>query len=199
MINLPEHKAPDDLWDKIEAHLEGDYQENNKETLRKAINQLPVYKANEAIWNKILEKLDEKSVFIFSNNSNLIINISKIAAVFVLLFSLTIVVYNQIKLSPKETIIYTEEVFETGSQFEDESISMNHMENFIAMNCEKIPETCTKPEFKELKNQLEELKQEAGKIKEMLKQHKDPNLEKFLYRIENDQMQIQKEITQLFI
>lgn len=55
--NLPEHKAPDGLWESMNRQMQ---QEEKDIVLKKALSELPVLEADDAIWNEIEAKLDKK-------------------------------------------------------------------------------------------------------------------------------------------
>ena len=88
--NLPRHKVPNECWFLTEKEIRKVNAEKNRDILKAAISNLPEYKARETIWNGVEKELN-RSLDIKSKTNRLIYNISKIAAVFIILDVLSIV------------------------------------------------------------------------------------------------------------
>ncbi|MBN2520902.1 MAG: hypothetical protein JXB17_10385 [Bacteroidales bacterium] len=187
---LPAYKAPDKIWGNIAKRMD-----NMNAPLQRAIQDLPVFKVPEKIWNTIeegLEKEGGKKVFLFQKQ------VIRIAASIIVLLAIGYLVKYFI-VPPDKDLIYSVEIVEDDTGIDFMPTVDTGSSDIILSNCKKNPEVCESPLFIELENQLKELKAEQEKLQKILKGNPDPQLIKFLYRMENDRVEIEKKIIKMFI
>lgn len=183
---LPKNKVPDMVWGRIEDELL-----NN--SLQKTINELPTFAAPKKIWNDIDNNLVPalKNKIRFYSNTYV-----RIAASILLIIGIGFLFYNNMKQSDYKLTYSIEKNYDE-IIFNPVSESINT--NYIAGNCQKLPEICETPVFKELNSQLSELITEKDKLEKIMENNPDPQLMKFYYKLENKKVSIEKEIIKLFV
>ena len=198
---LPSHKPKKDLWAEIEKELDND----NK--LKNVIDQLPKYSPDEKLWEKIDEKLElnTRIISIYKHENRRVVSFLKIAATVLVLISIggiTAKILSTNANENKEQIVYSEEIIETNTISVDESsVSENKkLTAFINQACQAMPDVCGKPEFADLKNQLQDLQNEQEKLKKSIKKNSDnTELLKYQLEIENEIGDVSKQLIQQLI
>ena len=199
---------------------------NQEYNLKKAINQLPSFKAPNKIWNGIEKALDknneslckaiddlpsfkapdkiwsgiEKKLEEQSRKKVLLIPkpFLQIAASIIIIFSIGYLATYYFRNSDKD-VTYSIEIIENEMEVDFYPAVDFESTNIISSNCQKVPEVCESPIFIELQSQLKELKNEQEKLESMLKNESNPQLLKFYYRIENERVDIEKKLVKMFV
>ncbi len=195
---LPQHKAPDKCWCVIENQINNSETENNPEVLEEAILNLPVYKAKDTIWNEIDKNLNNSSKE-KGQKLRLFYKISKIAAVLILLIGVTFFFKNVLIKRDTEAVFYTTETVMKPQELNTEDGAYNNLGKLIRLHCSTTPTVCKKDEFIELNSMLTDLEKEEENLIKVSKKSSTQDLTKFLSRISNQKIEIQKEILQMFI
>ncbi len=145
--NLPEYKAPDSIWNKIESEMINEIAES---PLSAALKQLPVHKPSETVWENIEQNLPAQTP-----KFTVWRNVLGIAASIALAVGFFFWVGNN-KPQYEVEFAYTEEVLDERMQFasfetDDEAFEM------IDHICSEKGFLCEHSDFKNLKMELEEL------------------------------------------
>ena len=131
--------AKDRLWEQIKPEIKTDglYYEYNRESLARAISDLPDSDPQQDLWAVIHENIREYEIRI--NSRKLYIYLSGVAAV-IIMFIATIILYQSISLKQIKKI---------SEQNIEESV-----ESFLAQVCSVNPAKCTEAGFIELKSAI---------------------------------------------
>ncbi len=194
IAELPEMEANDAIWDNIlaKSSVNIDYKEKNKENLNNAINDLPDLNAPDEAWNKISQTVVKKKSLPIRK---LYLSISAAAAV----LAITFIVLKNTDIFQEGKIEYSTEIIFVDDEADIQSSGDDKINDYLSHNCKNLPLVCENPKFKDLNLQLNELETEENKLRKVIEQNNEPQLKKYLYRIENDKVGIQKELMQMFM
>ncbi len=190
--NLPQANTPDGCWNQITQKL------SNKEEikLRKALNSLPQRKAGTAIWLKIEKELSEKNTGrLISVKLN---NVIKIAALFIIFIGVLNVLKYYNKPARSEKNQYRVVIASQGHQLPNDNDD-NMLSTIIRQYCSQSPEICSNEEFLELNKLLVEVQIEVENLNRINRKRGNAQLNKYLLRLNNQKIEIQKEMLQIFI
>jgi len=181
---LPEYKAPENLWQKIEEKLA---QQNPN--LTNAIQNMPLYKAPVNTWEKIEHELDKNKRIGKGKELRLLIRISA-AAILVLSVGVGLWLRFGNKNTELERLqVKNIEIHQNGDGIE--SI-------YNPALCKSNPQICNTDLFKSLDKELNEIKTEIETMKPMIKGN-DPQLMKYYYRLENEKAEIEKRLVKIIM
>lgn len=185
---LKEFKAPD-IWVDIAANL-GTSDDSVVDNLQSAINDLENSEAPD-VWLPIEASLPK------GRAGKRFFHWSVAASVSILVVS--VVLFYQSSQNPiDETISYsTEEVdyFETGLEISLTEATDDKILDYVKKNCKKLTQTCQNPEFKGLLETYIELADAKQQLeKELAKSTNQPQLMKYLIRVEKNQTQVGKDM-----
>jgi hypothetical protein len=202
--DLPKyHLENNEVWENISSRL--DHIENIK-------NSLPKFEAPANIWGRIEEKLNEEGLVDNTAKhwkpSSMILNKHKripltikysIAASIVFLIGLSIWKFTD-HSNTNGKLIYSVESSETIETIQPEinNDTQNTMNDMISQNCKNSPGICTSPRFLDLQKELTEINKVYDELKEKINQDPNDQLYKYLFRIENERVAVQKELLQIF-
>lgn len=186
--NLPKYRLPDaDLWNKIGHRLD-----NSPEIF----SELPSFKAPEVIWNNLEQKLneiDQKN----KNTRTLFLKFS-VAASIAAIIALGVWRFYPWR-NTNETLTHSVEILINDENNEDTDDKMlSDLNTLLAQNCKSNPVVCSTKSFKNLEKTLNEIDKEYGDLKKEIQKSNDNQLYKYLYRLENERVSIQKELLQMF-
>lgn len=191
---LPKQKLDEDIWFAIEKDLD---KYNSNISLSNAISNLPYEKLENDLWEGIERKVYHKRWLEFFNP--LSHNPYKVAATVILVIGLSIVFNKVFTKKAIEKVIYSEEWIEEKPLYNFENVDA-HIEiaDNISDYCKRLPETCEQEVFTDLNKQLEQLQQEKQRLKETIEKTRNQSLAKYLNRLENKELEIEKKILNLF-
>lgn len=186
---LPEHTPPSMLWEQLEEKID------TENLLQKTIARLPEYAAPEAIWENIEARLEPAKL---ANPK--IVRITwryAAAAAFVLLLAAVWFVRTgtsgafNTRVSVHEEIL-DEHLLEVSREPEDDAFAL------IDQLCaERLP-VCEQPEFKSLRDELNELTTAKTELREALGNYgDDPELHAQLIRIERERSDVLRQMMNL--
>ncbi len=188
---LPSYTAPDGLWSRIEEQLS-----TRDENLRSAIGELPAFEAPTGIW----EGIEERTHIWGREIRHLYMTqIFRVAASVALLISLAYLTYRVLHPAKEETISEHIEIVEEDDYPDIRSAGTEIRSGFNTQLCKGNPQLCNSPQYKELDRQLKELQEELNKIIEQPGSKNDPQLLKYYYRLENERIQVEKQMIRLII
>ena len=176
---LPRHSVELDLWSSIEGQLCQD---------QHIAERLPRRKARAILWELIeieLDKTTTKRRRLFSPMSWTAV------AVVAMVFTFGVVFHSQ---QSSTHIYYSEEiVMETPQvkQWRTEEVN-------VLSNCAEQPAVCSTPNFTRLKTNLDLLKKEELKLRQLLQTTNDSKIELYHSRLVKDIQQVEAQILQLF-
>lgn len=174
---LPNHSTEVDLWEKIEKKL------SNKPSIA---DKLPNHKADINLWLGIEKALERKTPRQFLRFRY--ISAAASVAVIITLSTVFFTHNNQEQLYFSEEIIITETT--TGNTVIKGKDIME--------NCNEYPAVCSSPDFTRLKSNLDQLKREELKLRDLKKATNDPKMELYHSRIVKDIQQVEAQMMQLF-
>ncbi len=183
ILQLPVFKTPEKVWDGIENRL------NQKKTiLKRVIDELPVFKAPDGSW----EKID-----IPSRKKHLrLVDFRKIAVAAILIIALGLGAL-LVQRQNKSGLTSMDNNYTSDS--DEKSSSVGGLESiYNPALCAGNPEVCNSPEFKELAIQMKIVNAELKKLKLLLKQD-NFQLRNYYYRLENEKVEIEKQMARLII
>ncbi len=175
---LPKHSAASGLWDKIEEQVVGDTH---------LAARLPVHKANPDLWLAVEQGLEKRTFRRFLH-----VPYIAAAASVVLVIMLSTVFF--LRHYSKETIYFTEEIYTPGTSMEE----LKSQEFAVLENCSEFPIVCSTPDFTRLKSNLDRLKREEIKLRDLRKTTNDPKIELYHSRIVKDIRQVEAQMMQMF-
>jgi hypothetical protein len=178
---LPQFKAPENTWNKVEERLN-----EHASPISKAIADLPEYRAPVDTWKEIENNLDKRSD---SYNSNRIFFIVKIAASILILISVS---YGIIRYRVQSNQISEGNTFPATEQ----STGIESIYNPAL--CQSNPQVCNTELFKSLDKELHELKQELEELKSLMKED-DPQLKKYYHRLVNERIDVEKRMVKIIM
>lgn len=176
---LPQYSPPESVWENIEQGL-------NETPLQKALSQLPTYEPPVQTWFDMTEQMPQPQR-----------NWWRYAAAAVVLLAVGIggyltmkpnyenatIAYSQEKINPK-TIVTTNQTIEQ---------QYAHLQAL----CQKRVTVCEKPEFKNLKKELDNLTAAGNQLKEALGAYNtDATLSAQLSEIERERADILKKLNE---
>jgi hypothetical protein len=188
---LPQFKAPDNIWDKIQNEL------NTPEEmvpLKEALSKLPTYDAPDSIWSTIEKSLDPQA----KKENGFMVFMSKplvsIAASLLLLIGFMAWFFNQPSATNQEVeLVQYEEVIQ-----EDWQIQADEDEAAFALVdqfCREKHFVCNQPEFQNLKSELDELNLACDAMKEVIGNYNDaPEMIAQLTEIEMERTEVLKKL-----
>lgn len=185
---LPEYKAPDFVWDKINHDLARDPK------LSKAIKELPTHQAPDHIWTNIEKTINRKPKFIQLGG------IKRIAAAIAVLVVVSIGVnflINSSSTDPFDSleVSISEETVDDAILSANEREDEQDIERLLSL-CSNMEFICTRPRVSKLKNDLLELSQAKKLLKEALGEFgTEVYLIQQLKDIEIEQSNLIKELT----
>lgn len=175
--HLPKHSVEIDLWDTIDQQL------SRQNTL---VNKLPQHKADSELWYAIEDELKRSKTRRFLR----LRYISAAASIAVIMtFGTVYFTHNS-----HENIYFTEEVYTPTLVSDDFTLpKVNVLEN-----CDEYPDVCNTPDFTRLKSNLDQLKREELKLRDLKKATNDPKMELYHSRIVKDIQQVEAQMIQMF-
>jgi len=178
-------KAPD-VWNSINDRLHTDA---NRDALSQAIEELDVKEAPD-IWAEVESSLDERKT---------VKRPFWYAAAAISLLLVSYLFYNQLSQGQTEEIITysTEEVeyFEVAGEMEGFESNDDEILQYVHQNCKRLIAKCEDPEFKGLLETYMELNDAKEEIEaELDKNNNQPQLMKYLIRVEKNQTQVGKDM-----
>lgn len=192
---LPQTKAPAKIWDNIEAELENDNYENNRQHFKRAIHHLPNTKTPDIVWENIHQQLNHTSLLRLT-----IGNYLKIAASIALLMAFAFLMQHILHTnSNNELLSFSEEIMEDNLS---ETVLLNIDSEFnkvLEKQCAIQPDVCENPQFTELNKELEDLTKSLVQLKTQSENaDNDPETYKYILRIEKEKAEITKKLIQQF-
>ena len=190
---LKTQSAPGFIWENIntEINFPG---EKNRAAFIQATKQLPNYKLEVDLWQEIDSNINKKIPIKHYNNYFVL----KIAAAIIILFGISFMLRNQSRNAGQ--IVITTTINE--DNFYQPELNSNNgpgIQQEIDLLCSTLPENCELPIIKELQTQLNEVSIQYEELKTMVIQSSNPDLLKYLHRIENEKYKIEKELLTLII
>jgi hypothetical protein len=174
--SLPKFEAPGELWERIEERL------NNEDSINKTVE-----KSTPAVL--ILKKVSGKSLFIKYS----------IAASIVLLLGLSTWKFTR-QSGTNGKIIYSVESSGTIEKIQPEinDDTENNLNTMISEYCKFSPGVCNSSRFLDLQKELTDINKVYDELKEKITRDPNDQLYKYLFRIENERVTVQKELLQIF-
>jgi len=183
--NLPEYKAPDSIWDKIESEMNEEIAES---PLSIALKKLPVHKPSEEVWGNIEQNLPAQSP-----NFTVWRNVLGIAASIALAVGFFFWIGNN---NPQYDVeyAYAEEILDDRMQFANFETDEEAFE-MIEEICSEKSFLCEHTDFKELKLELEELNEAHEELEFAMGEYNtSPELSKELKDIEMERTVVFKRL-----
>lgn len=176
---LPKHSVELDLWSTIEQQLpQGQH----------LAARLPRHKANPLLWDTLEAQLDKQAA---KRRRFIPFSTWSIAASVAIILTMGIVFYTQ---QSSTHIYYSEEIVMETSQ-----VNQWQVEDVNVMsNCQDQPAVCSTPNFTRLKSNLDQLKREEQKLRDLLQKTNDSKIELYHSRLVKDIQQVEAQILQLF-
>ncbi len=197
---LPMYEPKDDLWDKINEHLELNTPESQ---LNHAIAGLPTYDAPDFIWNKIESELEDNIVSVKTAKIRRISWIQVAAACFIVAI-MAVSIQWQFRtedLPVSEAIVrisYDQEA--VPMLVSNKSIERSDDEAFemIATICKQKNIVCSQSTFKTLRSELEELDWAKKQLEKNVNTYDTgSDLQIQLARIERDRTSLLKQMMKM--
>lgn len=182
---LPIHPSPNDIWQKIDQHLDSLENENIDSNV---VMIMPIYRAPD-IFEQIKPKKRVRSISFIT---------LKIAASIILILALPFT-FKHIKNKARITVIHTVE-----NQYKKPSITITQttidadFKAILNQKCQTNPNICQLKEFDELFTKLNEIELEERELKKAYEQFKSTEIESHILRILTDKIKIESYILQLF-
>lgn len=174
---LPNHSVEVELWDSIDQQLS---------TPCPLADKLPQHKADSLLWFTIEDQLGTPS-----NRRFLPLRyISAAASIAVIMTIGTIFLTN----SNKGDIYFTEKVYIQEVMDDDNAFEAVD----VLENCNEYPAVCSTPDFTRLKTNLDQLKREELKLRDLKKATNDPKMELYHSRIVKNIQQVEAQMIQMF-
>jgi hypothetical protein len=187
---LPQYRAPEHLWDEIEKQIS-----SKENTSRPGWQEkLPVHKAPEHVFSQVEYKLRERT-------SHRKIAIALKAAAFLLLILAMGWVFLHSTGNNQEYIIshHIQVEYQKAGIKTPLSKEEFNLQDYLSQACKTQPSICEKSAYKDLTQQLENLRREEEFLKEEIQRHDDDQLKDHLLQIQKDKEKIHRYIVQLFI
>lgn len=174
---LPKHSVEIDLWDTIDQQLSA------QNTIA---DKLPQHKADSDLWYRIEDQLKQTTTRRF-----LRLRYISAAASIAVIMTLGTVYFTH---NNQENIYFTEEVYIPQLVSDDFKLpKINVLEN-----CQEHPAVCSTPDFTRLKSNLDQLKREELKLRDLKKATNDPKMELYHSRIVKNIQQVEAQMIQMF-
>jgi hypothetical protein len=175
----------DHIWNKIADDLNLSYLEDNRESLARAIQELPKYKAPEAVWLKIETELSIKLKV--KKHARFYLAAASIA----LLIGLTVFVFYN--TNTMNQIHYVNTTNKTINLYEIADTSSSVFSKIMNSSCSIKPSYCASNEFKSYEKQYQALETMQQKIlKQAVYYDNENELETMLLKIENQKKNIEQ-------
>ncbi len=175
---LPKHSVEIDLWNKIDQQLSASSSLEDK---------LPIHKANSDLWNEIESALEKRTPRRFLRFRHL--SIAASAAV-VITLGTVFFTHN----TNEEHIYFSEEIVITNQPIDNNTA----YDVDVMDNCNEQPAVCSSPDFTRLKSNLDQLKREEVKLRDLKKATNDPQLDLYHSRIVKNIQQVEAQMMQMF-
>lgn len=189
---LPTYTPNKSVWRNIEDKLDTHNINTNPDLFK---NKLPQYNAPDRVWKNIestLQKNNKRKILFYS---------TKIAASFILIIGITFIIKSYLSNNFNDYNILYEIEYTSDSEgimgldFIDNSIELNKI---LADKCEYSPKICNNENFIELKDIFNKLVVEKNSLKNQFKKFKDPKTITSLIKIENEMVNIEKYMLEMF-
>jgi hypothetical protein len=189
---LPQLKAPDQLWEGIEARLAKE--DHSDRMISKLAASLPEYAPEQDLWKEISSRLDKEQSTVVSSKRHYLGFTGLVAMVLLLIGALRF-------FGPGETVSYSYEkgnsaVIEPGSVHAPKPSA--GIDGNIAEYCRKMPEVCRRPIFQDIQVKIAELERKEESLVRLISAEKDQKLGYYLVRIRNEKMELSRELLKMF-
>ena len=188
---LPRYRAPEHLWDEIETRISSEENISRPGWLEK----LPVHKAPEHIFSQVEHKLRKRK-------SRRTISIAlKAAASLLLILAMGWIFLHSTGNNQEYIISHHIQVEYQTPDITEVALSEEgfHLQDFISQVWKTQPSSCKKSAYKDLTQQLGNLRREEEFLKKEIQRHDDDQLKDHLLQIQKDKEKIHRYIVQLFI
>lgn len=178
----------DHIWDKITDDLSLSYRENNRESLVKAIHNLPKYTAPEKVWTNIEAQLSTTSKI------KKLPQVYSIAAAIILLLGLSYLVVNKVT-NTNERVRYSKTESSSNNLYDIADTSSSVFTKIMNSTCGIKPSYCASAEFKSFEKEYRDLELMQTKILNQANHYDNENeLESMLLKIENQKKSIEQHL-----
>lgn len=161
--------------------------------LGRAIGELPAYEPKRDLWDSIEEVLDDR-VQLPQTDRWFWTKISSVAAVI-----LVVVLTGLIRMNEESPVIRYSEEMSLEMNYEESGLMKDEVfVEFLGIKCEDLKEVCEGPEFRQLLEELNEIRDELLKLTTIINEAGyDLTLSKAKQKVEKDGKRIKEEIVTL--
>jgi hypothetical protein len=192
---LPKHTASELCWKNIEKEIAN---QRKLTDYKNAIKDLPTHKAPEEIWANLEKELGtnrKKQNHIKEFRFGLL----KIAALLLLIIGFCFFLNKNKGYSNKAILQYSIETIGEAPNIDEETGVIKELNSLIQKQCNELPDKCKSEEYIQLNNMLKEIHLEEKKLKLLISENRDIQLDMYYSRLQDQQIEIQKRILQLMI
>ena len=191
LARLPQHQAPESVWDTLEAALETDA------LLTRTLPQLPVHTPPALVWDQLETALEQDARPQSAKRFRLLpLHYAAAAALALLVAAVWFLLPTLPGTALAKVEVHQElldsEIAAANAEPEDEAFAL------IDQMCEERVPVCEEPEFKNLRAELDELTSAKAELREALGNYgDDPELHAQLVRIERERSELLQQIMNL--
>lgn len=186
---LPKHRVGADLWNRIEKQLHDVGQ----------MPELPLHAANENLWQPIAHELDAAKSRQFRKRTLQIVSYATAVAASLMLIMVISGVLKKDASMPNSVVVHSVEVVENEPVVTFASIQGGYGEEHIVEYCSNFPNVCVDPEFIQLKNKWQRLKNELAQLRSMSQPGANEQVNYYIARIEMDIRQLENKMMHKFM
>ncbi len=180
IASMPQHRAPENLWENIEQRLSSETDLSLK---------LPQHNANAELWSGIESALDKQQNTLKIKH---FVRWTAAAAVIMLLF---IPLNNSQLFKRGDKLVTTEELL---IPVNGQVINSLNLEEDILACCSQNPEVCESPDFNNLNNMLNQLKTEKTHLIQLSNEMNDPSITDYINKVNSNIAQVQRKLLSMF-